>query len=362
MPRLASLLVVSLLVVGCASRAGSSPGESVTATATSPAASPTETPQSPAPSATSGTCAGPEPLTVSAYLAADPACFGSHDVQIEGWEDIADGVGGAGPNFDPHWLGDLSPPGSVMASSLFDQPCESPCEMRFFFVYVNPATNLRFEADGQWVIITGHRNDPAAETCTYDGSGGPISLTAEEIRQWCRDRFVLTSVRAATPPASALPTCPTASPMRVTEYMNADPVCFGSQEVSVIGWQDLPPILGSEEPSITPTWLWFFSKSVLWQKPPGFDQSGGGQSCTVDDCHFFFVQIRPDSGLTFNPTGGRWVALTGHRQDPASETCKWVYPADWGTSTRLPDLLARQHCRGTFVLTSVSAAAAPAKP
>jgi hypothetical protein len=357
MPRLASLLVVSLLVVGCGSTAGSSPGGTIAITA-SPAGSPAEASPSPAPSATSGMCAGPEPLTVSAYLAADPACFGSRDVQIEGWEDIPDGIGGAGPNFDPRWLGDLFPSGSALASNLFGQPCESPCQMSFLFVYIDPASDLRFEADGQWVVISGHRNDPAAETCTYDASAGAIDLTAEQVRQACRDHFVLTAVRAATPPASALPVCPTASPMRVTEYMNADAACFGSREVSVIGWQGQPPILGAEPPTIEPSWLYAFSPSVLWQKPPRFDQSDSGQSCTVDDCHFFFVQIEPGSGLTFAATG-RWVVISGHRQDPAAETCRWVYPPDWGTANLRPDVEARQQCRSAFVLTSITAAAAP---
>jgi hypothetical protein len=149
--------------------------------------------------------------------------------------------------------------------------------------------------------------------------------------------------------------------MRVTEYMNADPVCFGARDVSVIGWQDQPSIVGQEPPSIVPDWLWSFSASMIWQKPPGFGQSANGQTCTVDDCHSFFVQIKPDSGLRFDARG-RWVKLIGHRQDPAAESCHFVYPPDFGAGERPPDLFARQQCRAAFVLTSVSVAAAPAHP
>jgi hypothetical protein len=364
MHRRLGLLAATILIAGCAAVPGSSATGSLAAPE-SAAPTPSGTEPSPpgsssgVPTLTDGPCPTDVPMSVPTYLAANPDCFGARDVELEGWEDIPDGLGGSGPSFNPAWLGSLYGAASVLASNLFDQSCLSPCEMRFLSVFIDPATSLRFETDGQWVVVTGHRNDPAAETCVYDGKGGPIDLSAEQVRQACRDKFVLTSVRAATPPASALPVCPTASAMRVTVLLSADPACFGGRDVNVLGWLDQGPFCEGMPPGIDPPWLWNCAKLGLWEQLSAA-YAGTAFVCMVKACQSIPLVTDPSSPVNFG-TSKRWVVLTVHRQDPTAATCHFVYPPDW-TGEQESDVYARQTCSATFVATSLQPASAPATP
>ena len=364
------LLVLLATTAGCAREPGTSPGaSSPSPTGAIAASSPipsdpaaTETPEvaSPEPTAASPEpCPTGSPLSVEAYQRADRSCFGSGDIEIEGWEDIPDGIGGTGPSFEPLWLGAMYPTtASVLSSRLFNQPCDqgaSACAIAMVFLYTAPTSNVRFEFDGHWVIVTGHRNDPAAETCRYTGSE-PTGMSAEEIRQTCRDHFVITAVRDAIPPASALPACPPAGTLRVADFFAFDPACFAGRDVTVVGWWDKPPAIGLLPPGIEPAWIGDLPSgpSVLWQIPPAMSAD---QACTASDCTWLGVAVDPASSLTL-PTSG-WSRITGHRDDPAAETCRWMYPAGTPDSERQPDSWARQHCRSAFVITSVAPASPP---
>jgi hypothetical protein len=296
-------------------------------------------------------------MSVTGYLAADPACFGSTDVTLAGWEDRAEGLGGVDEPSEPNWLTTNVPFWSFLRDRLGHE-CGTLCDGAIS-VHVDPASSLRFERDGHWVVITGHRNDPRAETCHFTGTLEPGMPTDEELRERCRAVFVLTSVRDAEPPAAALPSCPRDAVLRVAQFQDADPACFGSADVTLVGWEASPPAIGLMPPGIEPGWLWGLRMSALW----GGEQIPGSEDC-VDDaasCAWMFAYPEPQSGATF-ATNDRWVEIIGHLDDPAAEMCHYVYPPDWGTQPRNDDITARQTCRQSFVVTSLKVTTAPSVP
>ena len=125
--------------------------------------------------------------------------------------------------------------------------------------------------------------------------------------------------------------------------------CIDGGDVRVTGWLASAWGIGGTNSGIVPAWLGEWSTDpVLWMKPR---QADGCMS--TDGCHWIFLHVRPDSGLKLGPPE-RWVALTGHLDDPAAATCRWsgigepISP-DRGVAT----------CRARFVVTALNDAAAP---
>jgi hypothetical protein len=345
------LLLVSIVAMLCAScgSAARSPGPSEPI--------PTATPAStPAPTASTAACPTDSPLDLGVYLAADPTCFGSSDVEIAGWENYPEGVVGTENGIEPRWLGTDLPDSAFLFQHLPPFNCGAESCNGSLAVYVDPASKLSFEWDGRWVVVTGHRGDPVAETCSYSTTGDsppPASPPAVEV---CRSHFVLTAVRDAQPPAAELAFCPTRSPLTVTDFVDADPACFLGRDVQLVGWADKPIATGVELPAIEPGWLAYWLPapiSTMWSEPP----VGEDPECATDVCGWIFIHIVPGSGVTFATTPG-WVLVTGHLNDPLAETCHWVYPPDMDIGN-VEDNSARRQCRASLVLTSVQETSAP---
>jgi hypothetical protein len=89
--------------------------------------------------------------------------------------------------------------------------------------------------------------------------------------------------------------------------------------------------------------------STLWDAQP----VGPDQSCEVEGrgCAWFFLHVDPAAGPVFEPRP-RWIIATGHVDDPAAETCHYVYPEDW-TEGRADDANAIATCRAQFVLVAI---------
>jgi hypothetical protein len=160
-----------------------------------------------------------------------------------------------------------------------------------------------------------------------------------------------TSTSRPTPtPVSGAGKCPTDSPLSVAQFTDADPRCFGGADVEIRGWLDSPPDTGVEPPFVDPAWLAYSTPMMtsLWEIPP----VGPNHFCPNQNgaCPWFFLHIDPASGLTldFPP---RWLIVTGHTQDPAAETCHFVYGEEW-TEPRLDDALAVESCRTKLVIVS----------
>src|ERR1041385_1396588 len=85
MRRLLVAIAVALIVAGCGTAAVQPTATNPSQTASVTGGAPSTAPITAAP--TPG-CPTTSPITVAAYLAADPACYGSREVAIEGWEDV----------------------------------------------------------------------------------------------------------------------------------------------------------------------------------------------------------------------------------------------------------------------------------
>lgn len=158
----------------------------------------------------------------------------------------------------------------------------------------------------------------------------------------------------AAPEPTAEPTvatdgCPTGPDLTIALYVDSDIACFGSTDVELRGWLDAPPAIGFLPPGIKPSWLWFPGSGVpaLWQA----QQGGSDEDCEGADCAWMFLHVDPASNVVLEGES-RWVIVTGHRDDPKSTRCHYVYPPDW-TEPHLDDADAVAICRQSFVLTSV---------
>jgi hypothetical protein len=70
-------------------------------------------------------------------------------------------------------------------------------------MHIAPESDLTFAKNGRWVVVTGHRSDPLAETChwVYPPGWAASPYPDDHARQLCRESFVLVSVQRTNPPA-----------------------------------------------------------------------------------------------------------------------------------------------------------------
>ena len=164
---------------------------------------------------------------------------------------------------------------------------------------------------------------------------------------------------SATPAAepSAEPTavpgsgmCPTDSPLTTRQLVSSDSQCFGGTDLQVRGWLDAPPSIGFEPPAVEPGWMYYpvANAATIWEAPPA-----GPDDCEVDGeaCAWFFPHVDPRSGVTIEGKP-RWLVLTGHFDDPAAETCHWVYPDGFPVDSR-DNEEAVALCRNGFIVDSI---------
>jgi hypothetical protein len=170
----------------------------------------------------------------------------------------------------------------------------------------------------------------------------------------CGGSSSMSSAPTADPPPGPTPTpilatdCPTASPLTVVAFVEADPACFGDRDVTIRGWFAPPPAMGWEPPFNVKPWRWPEPPGVLWQRGPGGEAMCGGG----DDCGWLAVNVLPDSGLEFGDVPA-WIVVTGHLNDPAAAACRWD---PTGVDALPPVELAREECLGDFVLTAIAPA------
>jgi hypothetical protein len=123
--------------------------------------------------------------------------------------------------------------------------------------YVLPA-GVPDIADGAWVTVTGHFDDPTAASC---GEPGLVAF--------CREQFHLSTVTSVAPPGFVLP---------------------GS-------WQPtrLPPIDGRSNHAMA----WTGTEAVIW----------GGISSSSDPKHSVFDGVMPRNGAAYDPATDRWRTI-----------------------------------------------------
>lgn len=126
--------------------------------------------------------------------------------------------------------------------------------------------------------------------------------------------------------------------------------CVGSRELAVVGYLAPAWGIGGIGNGVMPAWLGdeFGLSQVLWLKPRNAD------GCFAeDDCIWMFIHAQDPAALPLTPD--RWVAVTGHFDDPAATTCHWVGPS----GAPLTTAQAVEVCREHFVVTGIADAAAP---
>jgi hypothetical protein len=120
--------------------------------------------------------------------------------------------------------------------------------------------------------------------------------------------------------------------------------CTGSRELAVVGYVAPSWGIGGPSNGLVPTWLgeWQGLPSVLWAKPHPAD------GClAADDCVWMFLFAANPAALPLAPD--RWVAVTGHLDDPTARTCRWAGRGDAITPSRAVEI-----CRAHFVVTGIA--------
>lgn len=110
--------------------------------------------------------------------------------------------------------------------------------------------------------------------------------------------------------------------------------------------------IGGLNNGVVPAWLgeWAGLVAVLWLKPRPAD------GCVAaDDCVWVFLHASSAAALPLTPD--RWVALTGHFDDPLAVTCR---ATGQGPDAVTSDAQAIVTCREHFVVTDMRTVAPPA--
>jgi hypothetical protein len=311
------------------------------ASATAPTAVPTSVPPStaasaPLPTASGVVCPNPLPtLPASPDGGADPACYGTTELAVDGW--LAEDQIGVDQ-------GEKSPAWTIAWSSLY---ATSPSVGEYVFdflladhrhgirVVTPPESGIDLSGAGRWVSLRGHFNDPAASACTFVD---PELAADPNSPPECEDLFVVTSL-AEMP--KAVPACPAASPLTLPAFFGADAQCFVGRDVQLTGWEDVGEGFGGAStayPIILDPSMRFEDAQLVshrWESDQDHDA-------------IFPWTIR-GGGVRFDRSDIR-VVVTGRLGHDAAEGC---LPGDAGWTWVPPDSWAQHRCQHIFVITGV---------
>jgi hypothetical protein len=142
------------------------------------------------PAQTPADCVNPPVDITSLIEVADPvACYGNASLTLDAYLDVP-GVVDCMVSVEPAWLG--CPPAGTLRLVGETRKLGVP----FFFVAVDPASGVSLDEYIQTnVRITGHFDDPAAQTCHEVGRAfGETPGPAADAIASCRRTFVVTQV------------------------------------------------------------------------------------------------------------------------------------------------------------------------
>lgn len=228
----------------------------------SPIPVPTQTP--------AADCVNPPPDIAALSVVADPvACYGNAPL-----------------TFDATWLGGgeadcpSAPEPAWLACSPFSlQPFGDTRKVGApqLFVAVDPSVSFSPAEPFAQVRVTGHFDDPAAQTCreTQLGGGAETLVPAAETIEGCRRTFVVTQV---APLGSSSPVGPSIEPTPFTPPLAQCPspagqVLLPDVTVSVGG---APGIVGTRGPSTTLTCTTTGTQDVVPSDPTGIISAANG--------------------------------------------------------------------------------------
>lgn len=203
--RTAALVLVGLLLAGCAAGRGSTSPEGSSVPSGTVSAS-----ASPAPSVDPTGCANPPRIEDLVLQTDNLGCYGGDEITVDAF------VGGIGaidcaPSLQPEWFHCFAWVGLAPMPATSHYPTTlavaRPDQLLAptgpgglpLFATIHPDSGI-VAADllNRWLRITGHFDDPAAQNCHYtEGSG--LEDPAGSIVLGCRSLFVITA--AALPPS-----------------------------------------------------------------------------------------------------------------------------------------------------------------
>jgi len=149
-----------------------------------------------------------------------------------------------------------------------------------------------------------------------------------------------------TPTAVVVELCPADATLSALDFLDADPACF-DENVRVFGWLDDPPGMGFDGYTVKPEWLYYpptSRLSAVWTQVPIEPDHSCPQ--VSDGCGWFLIHFPSENPIDLG-TQPRWVVVTGHLNDPASDTCAYVLPSD--DPGPVDNTVAIESCRGQFV-------------
>lgn len=313
-------LALAAVLAACQQGTAPSPAASPTSPPVATASPrPTSTPASPGPSAAG--CPTTLPTTVAVADLADPRCYGTTQLTIEGW--LAD------TSFDVS-AGERMPGWTNAFSGLYPS---SPSNDEFIvdfllhsrepgvWVVAPPTSNVDFSELGRWVSARGHFNDPAAMTCAV--APGTESPNDPPPDLQCERLFVVTELADLDRPA---PSCPIESPVSIATFLAADVTCFWKRTVEISGWEDVGEGFGGIAP------IYPISTGSL---ELAHAQLVANRWESNLDQHTIFPWKVAGSGIAFD-RNDREVVVTAVLGGPAASTCTpaydawtWSPPAEW---------------------------------
>jgi len=268
--------------------------------------------------------------------AGDPvACYGNAPLTFDAtW--VGGGVADCPAQPEPAWL-------ACSAYSLRAVGDTRKLGGPDLFVAVDPSVSFSPSGVFSQVRVTGHFDDPAAQTCREIGSmPGESPRPAAEVIESCRRAFVITEVVPFEPSPAPFVVCVN-PPADITDLINqTDKVaCYGNAPLTIDASRvGFGAFSYSCAPTVEPTWLSCQDAGSLM--PAG---------SSVFAATFLFVAIDPASGISLAEYFDTDVRITGHFDDPAAQTCREIEPIP-GESPR-PAAEVIESCRRIFVVTQV---------
>ena len=342
---LATAIVATLLLGACQPDARSS---AVPTTSTPPAATGTSAPSNPtAPSASPVAASTPDPSAVvcpaplpttltSTDELADPSCYGTAALTIDGWLNEGDVTNYLEGGSLPTWtlsFSELSSTRPRVTDYVYDFLLSDG--LGGLPLVTKPDSGIDLADLGRWVRIQGHYNDPEVLACQR--MVPPES--EDEAMPDCHGLFLVTALEALP---AAVPACPVGSPIALADYMTADAACFIGREVEITGWEDIGEGFGGVNPTysvVLPPSLDFLDAQLTQRRWEDGDPG-----------YVIFPWRLKGSGVRFD-RADRKVVVTAELGHPVSQECR---PEVFDTWTWSPPVSWAQHrCEHLLVITGV---------
>ena len=334
LPRPAAAVAMAVaMIAGCAApTATGSPvpsSEAPSATAALPTSVASEAPE---PTGVAG-CPSDLPTTLTSVAElADPSCYGTTELTIDGW--LAEsGVWTEPGETEPAWTNpwvQLYPTSPTAGQFMIDflHADQVPGGIS---VVTPPRSGIDLSGNGSLVTLKGHFNDAEASACQKVRKRGS--------ERDCAGLFVATSLESHPPDS---PVCPVDELMPIETFLGADARCFRGHDVRIRGWEDVGEGFGGTGP----IWRVDYSASLRMADA----QLAAQRFEDLVNEPYLFVWTPKDAGFRFDASD-RQVVVTARLGHPGAEDCRPESYDGWGWTP--PVIWAQHYCERMLVITDV---------